>query len=472
MESNSQRNDANHPSPSDNDSHQRYLQALQGLVHDADMLLKQGYQVEPLTASDFKGLKRCSGCNKPMKKFLRQYQYQKNISSAESNPSSKDSNPKLQCKFHPGLPVNKIWTCCRQHVSADPCSGLPHHVAADYPRDDQIEKIHQFHITPKSENRKYPNACEAVAIDCEMGTGKAGDSELIRVTMIDYFTGVTLVDRLVWPDAELLHPNTRFSGVTWAQLNRARDTRTCIFGIENARNAVWDFVGPDTIVVGHGLQNDLKSLRWIHHAVVDSFILGWIEQTPIREAKEAVVRAEIEKQRQIRARALEEKKKAEKADKEQAEKDKAEGKLVIDARHATPFSTAIAQISWQHFTTGSPGNHRCRFQTKSMLIQQNSPRLQKPAISTPIDIAQSQKQPAKPKSRGSGDLSLKTLTLVKLGREIQTAEKKGHDSLEDAIAARDLVYRWITTNYYSGEEVDGDFFARLSGYLNRGGFES
>lgn len=164
-----------------------------------------------------------------------------------------------------------------------------------------------------------------------MGMSKAGDSELIRVTMIDYFTGATLLDRLVWPDAELLHPNTQYSGVTWAQLHHARNTRTCIFGVENARKAVWNFVGPETIVVGHGLQNDLRSLRWIHHAVVDSFILGWIEQTPVREAKAAVVRAELEKQRQIKAKAFEEKKKAEKAAKEQAEKDKAEGKPVVVA---------------------------------------------------------------------------------------------------------------------------------------------
>jgi RNA exonuclease 1 len=34
---------------------------------------------------------------------------------------------------------------------------------------------------------------------------------------------------------------------------------------------------------------------------------------------------------------------------------------------------------------------------------------------------------------------------VKLGREIQTTEQKGHDSLEDAIAARDLAH-WHIVN--------------------------
>jgi len=51
-------------------------------------------------------------------------------------------------------------------------------------------------------------------------------------------------------------------------------------------------------------------------------------------------------------------------------------------------------------------------------------------------------QQEKPKKRpkGSGALSLKALTMVRWGREIQTAGNRGHDSLEDAIVARDLAH--------------------------------
>lgn len=101
-----------------------------------------------------------------MKKFLRPYQSPKDVSDTALNPSSKDieepetseereepKEPKLRCRFHPGRPVNKVWTCCRQHVTAEPCAGLPDHVAALYPREDQIEKIHQCHATPKANFR-------------------------------------------------------------------------------------------------------------------------------------------------------------------------------------------------------------------------------------------------------------------------------------------------------------------------------
>lgn len=286
---------------------------------------------------------------------------------------------------------------------------------------------------------------------------KAGDSELIRVTVVDYFTGTPLVDRLVWPDAELLHPKTQYSGVTWAQLYHARNTKSCLFGIENARKAVWNLVGPETIVVGHGASNDLRSLRWIHHNIVDSFVLGWIEKTPIREAKAAVVRAEVEKQRAIKAEALKAKKDAEEAAKEQAEKDKAEGKPVVVPRYVTLFSVATAQVPWQIFVSKFPEIYRHRSQFQEILTNICSPP--PPVLAPAAKEIPQQKKP--PKSKGSGDLSLKTLTLAKLGREIQNAGKEGHCSLEDAIAARDIVHWYITNPSILGEELEKLRIAKL-----------
>jgi len=48
-------------------------------------------------------------------------------------------------------------------------------------------------------------------------------------------------------------------------------------------------------------------------------------------------------------------------------------------------------------------------------------------------------------TRGEGGLSLKTLARVRCGRDIQTSGKKGHDSVEDALAARDIAH-WNVSN--------------------------
>jgi len=218
----------------------------------------------------------------------------------------------------------------------------------------------QYHRTPDSKSRKYA----AVAIDCEMGTSKSGDSELIRVTLVDYFSSAILIDSLVYPNVEMLHYNTRYSGVSRKDMEIARSTNRCIRGRDNARFALWRFVGPKTVVIGHSANNDLAALRWIHPVVVDTFSILSAHRDATRE------------------KATDEKK--------------------DNGLPAVP----------------SEGNS-------------------KPA---------STENGARPKKRkGSGELSLKTLTKERLGREIQTAGNRGHDSLEDAIATRDLVH-WIITN--------------------------
>jgi RNA exonuclease 1 len=124
-----------------------------------------------------------------------------------------------------------------------------------------------------------------------MGTAASGDSELIRITMIDYFTSEVLVNNLVEPDVPMQHLNTKYSGVTWADFGRARREGTCLQGKAGARNAIWRFVGTDTVVTGHGTHNDFRSLRWIHPIIVDS----WVIEDKFASAKRALVAAAAKK---------------------------------------------------------------------------------------------------------------------------------------------------------------------------------
>jgi RNA exonuclease 1 len=255
-----------------------------------------------------------------------------------------------------------MWSCCGKHVSSDPCKGHEFHIPRNYSKG-KLESAWKFHTTPDT----YTSSTirPAVAIDCEMGTARSGDSELIRVTLIDYFSSAILVDSLVYPDVAMEHYNTRFSGVTTGQMKLARKQGRCLMGKEQARAEVWKFVGPNTVVVGHSAHNDLTAMRWIHPVVVDTWLIESIK------AKAAKTKAEQEKK---------------------------------EPDSTSPVSINVAR---------------------------------KPK-------ADQQKRPKK-RGKGSGALSLKTLTMARCGREIQTAGKKGHDSLEDATAARDLAH-WNIVN--------------------------
>lgn len=124
-----------------------------------------------------------------------------------------------------------------------------------------------------------------MAIDCEMGRDGDGDAVLLRVSAVDYLTDAVLINALVAPAPGVRVENycTALSGVHHSDIVRARDKGTLLPGPAGARAALWRFVGPSTVVVGHGANSDLSVLRWIHARVVDSFIL----EARVRRAAEA-----------------------------------------------------------------------------------------------------------------------------------------------------------------------------------------
>jgi hypothetical protein len=112
----------------------------------------------------------------------------------------------------------------------------------------------------------------AVALSCETGIATDGSHEIIRIGMIDFFTGEVLINKLVFPteDVKMLHLNTRWSGVDYQMLHVARAMKNVLEGRDAARNRVWDFVGPDTIIITYaGGTRDLLDLRLIHRKVID-----------------------------------------------------------------------------------------------------------------------------------------------------------------------------------------------------------
>ncbi|KAK2794200.1 hypothetical protein FQN51_000901 [Onygenales sp. PD_10] len=271
----------------------------------------------------------------------------------------------------------------------------------------ELASLWQFHRTPMPQDRTSIRT--AVAIDCEMGQAMSGDSELIRITLIDYFSAEILIDSLVYPSVPMEHYRTSFSGVTKQDMECAMRSGTCIMGRNNARKAVWQYVGPNTIVVGHSANNDLDSLRWIHGVVVDTYAIA-----------NAIQKKEDEK-----------KKREEEERKKKEEKD-------------------MGVESGQHRNNNKPDEKPT---TKTQAEQVKNGIAAKPNASLTGDNKNQPKKPKKPK--GSGKCSLKTLAKEKLDREIQNAGKRGHDSLEDAVAARDVA-NWYVSELMAAESGGGD----------------
>ncbi|KAF6828823.1 3'-5' exonuclease [Colletotrichum plurivorum] len=409
-----------------------YLQQLRSMAHPRETLIKNGFVMTPLSDADVVDKKRCRRCNlrcSKAKKFVKSVEQGHKKSPKEpvaskpkeNQPSAlialddkqskgnetedKPAKAVLKCQHHTGRVIRAHWNCCQSFVSAPGCTWAPEHLTRDYKPGDLLTR-HQLHHTPLStlldltppplisvygaveatsftESGLPRHPRRAVAIDCEMGTASDGESELIRLSVVDFFTAEILLDSLVSPAVPMAHYNTRYSGVSRQDMEEARRRGACINGgVAGAREQVWRWVGPETVVVGHGVNNDFASLRWIHPLIIDSLLLASAA-------------------------------KAEKLKREEEEEEERKKAAVLAAAAALSQSGDLMSFDNLESSLNEEGS-------------ENSGQAEKD----------------KQRKRSRGGLSLKALTLELLGRHIQVG-RGGHDSLEDALAARDLVHWYV-----------------------------
>lgn len=156
------------------------------------------------------------------------------------------------------------FSCCGRDVNTPGCHQFPDHDIVDNVK--AWERAWYLHEVPENPvDYRY-----AIALDCEMGITDLGEQELIRLTAIDYFTGEILINTLVFPKVKMWHLNVRYSGVTWQQLYAARDARKVLHGRDEARNLLFRYLGPKTVLVMQGGRSDTLALRIIHHHILDT----------------------------------------------------------------------------------------------------------------------------------------------------------------------------------------------------------
>lgn len=85
-----------------------------------------------------------------------------------------------------------------------------------------------------------------------------------------------MLDEHVRPEGNLLDTNTRFSGVRLEHLEGAS------MDIRGVREALGRIIDEETVLVGHGLENDLKAMRLIHPTCIDTAI---VRPSPLVPAK-------------------------------------------------------------------------------------------------------------------------------------------------------------------------------------------
>lgn len=175
----------------------------------------------------------------------------------------------IECHHHPGKMIRKdkntkVYECCGGIVGGetDACLIAKTHVFY-WSNPGEMHWAIPFQRTSET-FKPNKDSFEALGIDCEMGYTTKG-FELLRITALDFFSGEEVLDVLVRPKGEVLDLNTKWSGIA--------EIKDEALSFEDLINLLQSVMDPNTILIGHGLENDLNTMRIIHDKIVDTAIL-------------------------------------------------------------------------------------------------------------------------------------------------------------------------------------------------------
>ncbi|KAH7122349.1 hypothetical protein B0J11DRAFT_531228 [Dendryphion nanum] len=199
---------------------------LKSFVEPQDILTRHGYIIQPLPDEELLLKRQCLRCGKALSQCIpKKNNHPRCLTPTHATdgtvmaivlPTSSIDKPAsasgFRCKCHPGKITQKRWTCCGQHMSAKPCSGSHTHCPRMYAAGE-LDKLYQFHPTPGilhySSDIREAVALDALdALDCEIERAVLGNSKLIRITVINYFTCKLLLNNIVKLSIPMQHLNT------------------------------------------------------------------------------------------------------------------------------------------------------------------------------------------------------------------------------------------------------------------------
>ncbi|CAI4035040.1 hypothetical protein SMKI_12G1780 [Saccharomyces mikatae IFO 1815] len=233
------------------------MEALKSLILDVKALEKNGYIVEEMQneVNDDNNAQLyapCLRCNTNFKKI--------------------DIMEKTLCRYHPSKRIynrdtrSHQYPCCGETTNSVSflrlgCKTFLHHVF----RGESYNEL--CRISKFSSTEHIDGVENVLSLDCEMAFTSLG-YEMIRLTIVDFFTGRTLFDHVIQPIGDIVDLNSDYSGVH--EIDRTKcptyQEALAIFLSEN-------LINKNSILVGHGLENDLNVMRIFHDKVIDTAIL-------------------------------------------------------------------------------------------------------------------------------------------------------------------------------------------------------
>ncbi|XP_017024254.1 uncharacterized protein prage isoform X1 [Drosophila kikkawai] len=168
-------------------------------------------------------------------------------------------------RYYDGVCMGR-WSCCSESDESSPgCCHSERHVwtgsvvGVNGPYYDFVRTQHREEEDQSSSPAVY-------ALDCEMSyTGRGLDVTKVSLVALN---GQLVYEHFVRPECDIVDYNTRYSGITERDLRSGGGAKS----LAEVQRDLLQLISADTILVGHGLDNDLRALRLVHNTLIDTSI--------------------------------------------------------------------------------------------------------------------------------------------------------------------------------------------------------
>jgi RNA exonuclease 1 len=165
---------------------------------------------------------------------------------------------------------NPSYQCCggrAGRASSRGCSVAQVHVWSGFPLSRGIVgPLDGYVKTRYRKSLQKERNFGVFGVDCEMCYTRFG-LELTKVTIVGV-DGRLVYESLVSPENSIVDHNTRFSGISERDLNTG-PTKS----LKEVQNDLNGFINADSILIGHGLENDLRALCLLHLNIIDTSLV-------------------------------------------------------------------------------------------------------------------------------------------------------------------------------------------------------